>query len=79
MDVWSVYSFILCLGSGLPASWSPVQGVLPSVKMIKGIEKSALCSKAGAKRKKKKPSSLTMALRSAQPLNRNEYQESSWG
>jgi hypothetical protein len=25
------------------------------------------------------PSSLTMALGSTQPLNRNEYQESSWG
>jgi hypothetical protein len=25
------------------------------------------------------PSSRTMALRSTQPLNRNEYQESSWG
>jgi hypothetical protein len=33
---------VLCLGSGLATGWSPVQGVLPSVKMISETEKSAL-------------------------------------
>jgi hypothetical protein len=31
-DVWCMYAFILCLGSGLATGWSLVQGVLPSVK-----------------------------------------------
>jgi hypothetical protein len=39
MDVWCVYAlfcvcFVLCLGRGLVMSCSPIQGVLPSVKMI---------------------------------------------
>jgi hypothetical protein len=29
-----VYAFILCLGRGLATNLSPVQGVLPSVKVI---------------------------------------------
>jgi hypothetical protein len=36
MDVWCMCLFcvcvVLCLGRGLATSWSPVQGVLPSVK-----------------------------------------------
>jgi hypothetical protein len=49
MDVWCVCSFfcvcvVLCLGRGLSTSWSPVQGVLPSVN-DQETEKSALCSK----------------------------------
>jgi hypothetical protein len=32
MDVWCVYVFILCLGSGLATGQPLVQGVLPSVK-----------------------------------------------
>jgi hypothetical protein len=36
MDVWCMRLFcvcvVLCLGRGLATSWSPVQGVLPSVK-----------------------------------------------
>jgi hypothetical protein len=78
MDVWCVCSFfcvcvVLCLGRGLATSWSPVQGVLPSVN-DQGTEKSALCSKVGvssqmgAKRKKK---ILTWSL---QPL----FQHSVW-
>jgi hypothetical protein len=35
---------VLCLDRGLAKSWSPVQGVLPSVKMINEIEESVLCS-----------------------------------
>jgi hypothetical protein len=38
---------VLCLGRGLATSWSPVQGVLPSVN-YQETEKSALCSKVGA-------------------------------
>jgi hypothetical protein len=38
MVVWCVYAFILCLGSGLSTSWSPVQGVLPSVENDYGTE-----------------------------------------
>jgi hypothetical protein len=47
-----VYAFILCLGRGHVTSWSPIQGVLPSVKMISETEKSALCSKVGARGEK---------------------------
>jgi hypothetical protein len=55
MDVWCVRAFfcvcvVLCLGRGLATSWSPVQGVLPSVN-DQETEKSALCSKSGSKRK----------------------------
>jgi hypothetical protein len=58
MDVWCVWAFfcvcvVLCSGSGLATSWSPVQGVLPSVN-DQATEISALCSKVGAKRKKKR-------------------------
>jgi hypothetical protein len=64
MDVWWVCAFfcvcvVLCLGRGLATSWSPFQGVLPSVN-DQETEKSALCSKKWehalkweAKRKKK--------------------------
>jgi hypothetical protein len=50
---WCVCSFfcvcvVLCLGRSLATSWSPVQGVLPSVK-DQETEKSALCSKSGSK------------------------------
>jgi hypothetical protein len=49
MDVWRVCAsfcvcVVLCLGRGLATSWSPVQGVLPSVN-YQETEKSALCSK----------------------------------
>jgi hypothetical protein len=42
LDVWCVYAFIPCLccpvlGTGLTKSCSPVQGVLPAVKMIKKL------------------------------------------
>jgi hypothetical protein len=37
MNVWCVYAFILCLGRGLATSRSPVQGAIPSVKMIKKL------------------------------------------
>jgi hypothetical protein len=45
MDVWCVYMCLFCvcavlyLGSGLATSWSLVQGVLPSVKMIMKLKK----------------------------------------
>jgi hypothetical protein len=38
---------VLCLGRGLATSWSPLQGVLPSVNDQES-EKSALYSKVGA-------------------------------
>jgi hypothetical protein len=41
MDVWCVYAFILCLGSGLATGCSLVQGVLPSVKNDYGTEQEA--------------------------------------
>jgi hypothetical protein len=49
MDVWCVCAFfgvyvVLCVGRGLATSWSPVQGVLPTVN-DQETEKSALCSK----------------------------------
>jgi hypothetical protein len=51
-DVWCVCVILclccLCLGRGLATSWSPVQGVLPSVN-DQETEKSALCSKSGSK------------------------------
>jgi hypothetical protein len=52
MDVWCVCAFfcicvVLCLVRGLATSWSPVQGVLPSVN-YQETEKSDLCSKMGA-------------------------------
>jgi hypothetical protein len=58
MDVWCLCAFfcacvVLCLGRGLATSWSPVQGVLPSVN-DQETEKSALSSKVGAKRKGEK-------------------------
>jgi hypothetical protein len=43
---------VLCLGRGLATSWSPVQGVLPSVNEQE-TEKSALCSKGGTRGRKK--------------------------
>jgi hypothetical protein len=53
MDIWCVCAFfcvcvVLCLGRGLATSWSPVQGVLPSVN-DQETEKLALCSKSGSK------------------------------
>jgi hypothetical protein len=56
-----VYVFLcLCTGRGLATSWSPVQGVLPTVP-DQETEETALCSKSGCKfpsvgatRKKKK-------------------------
>jgi hypothetical protein len=53
MDVWWVCAFfcvcvVLCLGRGLATSWSPVQGVLPSVN-DQETDKSALCSKSESK------------------------------
>jgi hypothetical protein len=57
MDVLYMRLFCVCAvpcGSrGLATSSSPVQGVLPSVQMINETEKSALCSKVEARRKKK--------------------------
>jgi hypothetical protein len=43
MDVWYVYAFfcvcvVLCLGSGLATGQSLVQGVLPSVKLLKRLK-----------------------------------------
>jgi hypothetical protein len=57
LDVWCVCAFfcvcvVLCLGRGLVTSWSPVQGVLPSVN-DQETEISALCSKVGARGRKK--------------------------
>jgi hypothetical protein len=57
MDVWCVCVFfcvcvVLCLRRGLATSWSPVQGVLPTVN-DQETKKSVLCSKVGTKRKKK--------------------------
>jgi hypothetical protein len=56
MDVWCVCAFfcacvVLCLGRGLATNWSPVQGVLPSVNDLE-TDKSALCSKVGARGEK---------------------------
>jgi hypothetical protein len=34
VNVWCVYAFILCLGSGLATGWSLVQEVLPYVKKM---------------------------------------------
>jgi hypothetical protein len=57
MAVWCVCVFfffvcvVLCLGRGHGTSWSPVQGVLPSVN-DQETEKSALCSKVGARGRK---------------------------
>jgi hypothetical protein len=47
MDVWCVCAFfwvcvVLCLGRGLATSWSPVQGVLPSVKWSRNWEISPM-------------------------------------
>jgi hypothetical protein len=42
---------VLCLGRGLATSWSPTQGVLPSVKMIKETDKPPLCSNSGSEKK----------------------------
>jgi hypothetical protein len=49
-----VYSvFVLsCLGRGLATSWSPVQGILPSVKCLRNWEISPL-PQSGSKRKEK--------------------------
>jgi hypothetical protein len=56
MDVWCVFAFfcvcvVLYLGRGLATSWSPVQGVLPSVN-DKETEKSDLYSKLRIRGKK---------------------------
>jgi hypothetical protein len=48
--VYSVY-VVLCLGRGLAMSWSPVQGVLPSVKWSRNWEIS-LMLQSGRKRRK---------------------------
>jgi hypothetical protein len=58
MDVSCVCEFfcvcvVLCLDRGLTTSWSPVQGVLPSVN-DQETEKSALCSKKWEQRERKK-------------------------
>jgi hypothetical protein len=37
MCLFCVY-FVLCLGRGLATSWSPVQGVLPTVYKIKKLK-----------------------------------------
>jgi hypothetical protein len=60
IDIWCVCAFlcvcvVLCLGRGLSTSWSPVQGVLPSVN-YQETEKSALCSKMGARGRKNESS-----------------------
>jgi hypothetical protein len=56
MDVWCVcvYSVcvVLCLGRGLETSWSPVQGVLPSVKLSRNWEISPMF-RSGARSRKK--------------------------
>jgi hypothetical protein len=57
MDVWCVCAFffvcvVLCLGRGLATSWSPVQGVLPSVN-DKKLRNQPYAPKVGAKKKKK--------------------------
>jgi hypothetical protein len=43
---------VLCLGRGLATSWSPVQGVLPSVKWSRNWEISPVIQ-SGSKRRKK--------------------------
>jgi hypothetical protein len=52
---------VMCLGRGLSTSWSPVQAVLPSVNNQE-TEQSALCSKVGAKRRKKRKQWYLMAF-----------------
>jgi hypothetical protein len=57
MDVWCVCVFfcvcvVLCLCKGLATSWSPDQGVLPSIN-DQETEKSDLCSKMGVRGGKK--------------------------
>jgi hypothetical protein len=48
-----LFCVVLCLSRDLATSWSPVRGILPSVKNYHETEKSALCSKVGARGKKK--------------------------
>jgi hypothetical protein len=68
MDVWCVCAFfcvcvVLCLGRGLATSWSPVQGVLPSVKWSRNWEISPVlqnCSSSKAWSKKRKKYSFSV-------------------
>jgi hypothetical protein len=58
MDVWCVCAFfcvyvVLCLVRGLATNWSPVQGVLPSVKWSRNWETSPMIQ-SGNKRSKGK-------------------------
>jgi hypothetical protein len=70
MDIWCVCAFlcvcvVLCLDRGLATSWSPVQGVLPTVKWSRNWEISPMLQ-SGSKRKKNslisyvKPSKLAL-------------------
>jgi hypothetical protein len=43
---------VLCLGRGFATSWSPVQGVLPTVN-DQETEKSSICAKSGSKEEEK--------------------------
>jgi hypothetical protein len=56
LNVWCVrflcVCVVLCIGRGLPRSWSPVQGVLPCVKWSRNWEISPMLQ-SGSKRKKK--------------------------
>jgi hypothetical protein len=73
MDVWCVFAFfwvcvVLCISRDLATSWSPVQGVLPSVP-DQETGKSALYSKSGSKlpsvgttRKNKKIAALPVTI-----------------
>jgi hypothetical protein len=49
---------VLCLGRGLATSWSPVQGILPSV-IDQETEKSVLRSKVGARTREKRKKGST--------------------
>jgi hypothetical protein len=64
MDVWCVCAFscvcvVLCLGRGLATSWSPVQGVLPSVRSRNWEIRPML--RSGSRGRKKK----TLSMREA--------------
>jgi hypothetical protein len=55
MDVWCLCAFfcvcvVLCLGRGLATSWSPVKGVLPSVKWSRNWEVGPMLQ-SGSKRR----------------------------
>jgi hypothetical protein len=82
MDVWCFCAFfcvcvVLCLGRGLATGWSPVQGVLPSVKWSRNWEISPMLESRAKRREKSFQPHYGPWVDSA--CNRNEDQESSWG